>query len=105
MAAPTFVGAQNEVAPPDNQAGASANDAAPASSQADANANSQADANANTQSRTVSADQIPPAQAQALAQGDNKLVTNGPVPDTAANRAKFGQPMSHTGKATPPTGD
>jgi hypothetical protein len=44
---------------------------------------------------TVVAGQAPPAQVQALASGDNKTVTNGPVPDTPANRAKYGRPMSH----------
>ncbi|HLZ82067.1 MAG TPA: hypothetical protein VKQ54_00775 [Caulobacteraceae bacterium] len=32
-------------------------------------------------------------------------VTNGPVPDTAANRAKYGGPMSHAGKKTQPAGN
>lgn len=31
--------------------------------------------------------------------------TNGPVPDTAENRAKYGQPMSHAGKRTAPAGN
>ncbi len=35
----------------------------------------------------------------------NTLVTNGPVPDTAANRAKYGAPMSNTGKKTAPAGN
>jgi hypothetical protein len=34
-----------------------------------------------------------------------ELVTNGPVPDTPANRARYGQPMSHAGKATAPRGN
>jgi len=34
-----------------------------------------------------------------------KLVTNGPVPDTAENRAKYGQPMSRAGKRTAPRGN
>ena len=32
-------------------------------------------------------------------------VTNGPVPDTAENRAKYGQPMSHAGKRTAAKGN
>lgn len=32
-------------------------------------------------------------------------VTNGPVPDTAENRAKYGQPMSRAGKRTAATGN
>lgn len=53
----------------------------------------------------VTTGQAPDAQVQALASGDNRLVTNGPVPDTAANRAKFGKPLSHAGKKTAPTGN
>lgn len=34
-----------------------------------------------------------------------QVVTNGPVPDTPANRAKFGGPMSHAGKMTTPAGN
>jgi len=34
-----------------------------------------------------------------------ELVTNGPVPDTPQNRARYGQPMSHAGKATAPKGN
>jgi hypothetical protein len=32
-------------------------------------------------------------------------VTNGPVPDTAENRARYGQPMSRAGKRTAPVGN
>jgi hypothetical protein len=32
-------------------------------------------------------------------------LTNGPVPDTAENRAKYGGPMSHAGKRTAPKGN
>ena len=32
-------------------------------------------------------------------------VTNGPVPDTAENRAKYGGPMSHAGKRTAAKGN
>ncbi len=32
-------------------------------------------------------------------------VTNGPVPDTPANRAKYGAPMSHAGKTSKPAGN
>ena len=34
-----------------------------------------------------------------------RTVTNGPVPDTAENRAKYGQPLSHAGKRTTPAGN
>ena len=34
-----------------------------------------------------------------------RVVTNGPVPDTAENRARYGQPMSRAGKMTAPLGN
>jgi hypothetical protein len=33
------------------------------------------------------------------------VVSNGPVPDTAANRAKYGKPMSNAGRMTKPAGN
>ena len=32
-------------------------------------------------------------------------VTNGPIPDTPENRAKYGAPMSRAGKKTAPVGN
>lgn len=34
-----------------------------------------------------------------------RTVTNGPVPDTPENRAKYGQPLSRAGKLTTPAGN
>jgi len=34
-----------------------------------------------------------------------KVLTNGPVPDTAENRQKYGGPMSRAGKHTAPRGN
>jgi hypothetical protein len=34
-----------------------------------------------------------------------EVVTNGPVPDTPANRARYGGPMSNAGKKTAPRGN
>ena len=34
-----------------------------------------------------------------------QTTTNGPVPDTAANRRKYGGPMSNAGRRTAPSGD
>ncbi|HYG25372.1 MAG TPA: hypothetical protein VD906_00540 [Caulobacteraceae bacterium] len=34
-----------------------------------------------------------------------RVVTNGPVPDTAENRARYGQPLSRAGKASTPAGN
>ncbi|HWF00945.1 MAG TPA: hypothetical protein VG248_14190 [Caulobacteraceae bacterium] len=43
--------------------------------------------------------------AQYVQQGSNTLVTNGPVPDTPANRARYGRPMSRAGRHTAPAGN
>ncbi len=47
----------------------------------------------------------PPERAWTLKAGDPHVVTNGPVPDTAENRAKYGQPMSNGGQRTKPVGN
>jgi hypothetical protein len=47
----------------------------------------------------------PPGQAAALTPGDPSVVSNGPVPDTKANRAKYGKPLSAAGRATQPAGN
>ena len=60
---------------------------------------------ANASTGPIPADQLPQGQAAALAAGDNHMVTNGPVPDTPANRAKYGGPKSHGGRTTPPVGN
>ena len=40
-----------------------------------------------------------------LKAGDPDVVSNAPVPDTQENRAKYGRPMSHAGRATAPSGN
>ena len=45
------------------------------------------------------------ADVAATATFTNMTVTNGPVPDTAENRAKYGQPLSHAGKRTAARGN
>lgn len=47
----------------------------------------------------------PVEQAGALVAGSPTVVSNGPVPDTKANRARYGQPLSATGRATQPAGN
>ena len=37
--------------------------------------------------------------------GDPNVVSNGPVPDTPENRAKYGKPMSNAGKRSTPAGN
>jgi len=34
-----------------------------------------------------------------------QVVTNGPIPDTAANRARYGGPKSHAGRRTKASGN
>ncbi len=69
------------------------------------NAPSAGAAGMNTNAMTVDPAQAPASQVQALQQGDNALVTNGPVPDTPASRAKYGRPLSNAGKKTAPAGN
>ena len=47
----------------------------------------------------------PASDAWRMTQRDPDVVTNGTVPDTPQNRQRYGGPMSHAGKMTPPTGD
>lgn len=47
----------------------------------------------------------PPDQAWKLKAGDASVVTNGPVPDTAENRARYGAPISNGGRKTRPAGN
>jgi hypothetical protein len=47
----------------------------------------------------------PPDQAYRLKAGDPSVVSNGPVPDTAENRAKYGAPLSNGGRQTTPAGN
>jgi hypothetical protein len=46
-----------------------------------------------------------PAPAGASATVTSELIASAPVPDTPANRARYGQPMSHAGKSTAPRGN
>jgi len=45
------------------------------------------------------------ADVSATTSFSNLTVTNGPVPDTAENRAKYGQPLSRAGKRTAARGN
>ncbi len=53
----------------------------------------------------VAATPAPSEPAATPAPGAAMVVSNGPVPDTAANRAKYGQPLSRAGQATDPAGN
>ena len=60
-----------------------------------------ADTSASVTTTTAAAD----TGAAANASYTTMTVTNGPVPDTAENRAKYGQPMSRAGKRTSARGN
>ncbi len=47
----------------------------------------------------------PADQAYTLKAGDPTVVSNAPIPDTRANRQRFGRPMSMTGRKTAPAGN
>jgi hypothetical protein len=54
----------------------------------------------------ASSDVVSISPDQARAEGiPVQTVTNGPVPDTVENRARYGQPMSRAGKMTRPAGN
>lgn len=54
---------------------------------------------------TTSAPAATSAGVNASMGGNVQLITNGPVPDTPENRAKYGDPMSRAGKRTAPAGN
>jgi hypothetical protein len=54
---------------------------------------------------TTSTDTAAPTGTASAASFTSMTVTNGPVPDTKENRAKYGQPMSRAGKRTAAAGN
>ena len=58
-----------------------------------------------TGAMVVRQDSVSPQQAAMLKAGDANVVTNGPIPDTAENRARYGAPISNGGKRTAPAGN
>ncbi len=56
-------------------------------------------------SATVPADTTSPAAPTTADASGNQVVSNGPVADTPANRAKYGKPMSMAGRMTKPAGN
>ncbi len=55
------------------------------------------------QDASALAPQVPPDQA--LTPQGPTVIASQPVPDTPQNRAKYGQPMSRSGRLTKPIGD
>ncbi len=58
-----------------------------------------------TGAMVVRQDSVSPELAARLKAGDANVVTNGPIPDTAENRARYGAPISNGGKRTAPAGN
>jgi hypothetical protein len=58
-----------------------------------------------TGAMVVRQDSMSPEQAAMLKAGDANVVTNGPIPDTPENRARYGAPISNGGKRTAPAGN
>ncbi len=53
----------------------------------------------------VTSSPTPVDQAYLLKAGEPKVVSNGPVPDTTANRQLYGGPTSNAGRHTAPQGN
>jgi len=65
------------------------------------------DTNANMPTATPASQAAMPASATVGGTDASgaQVVSNGPVPDTPANRHKYGRPMSMAGKMTKPAGN
>ena|SRR5665213_3122335 len=61
--------------------------------------------NANSGATTAPASSSTLGDPTTMKAGDASVVSNGPVPDTAENRAKYGKPMSNAGKKSAPAGN
>ncbi len=59
----------------------------------------------NTGAVVYQSSPTPADQAYALKAGDPTVVSNAPVPDTKANRARYGRPLSMTGRKTSAAGN
>ncbi len=102
LAAPAAF-AQSSGAPTDPNA-----QAAPQGSMGDQNAPSApsaASSGVNTSAIVYQSSPTPADQAYALKAGDPTVVSNAPIPDTRANRQRFGRPLSMTGRKTAPAGN
>lgn len=113
--APLWAQAQPTTAPQSEPAAPPAAHAAPVNPAAPAAADAASPVAASTRDETAplgsSANPMPASsptpvgQASTLVAGDPTVVSNGPVPDTKANRARYGQPLSATGRRTEPAGN
>ena len=97
FAVPAF--AQSDPSTPSDQT------MAPATADQQPTAPAAANAGVNTSGVIPLSSPTPPALASRLTAADPTVVSNGPVADTPENRAKYGGPMSRTGKRTAPAGN
>ena len=68
-----------------------------------ASAEAAAQVNLNPAGGFASSDTL--GDASKMKAGDANVVSNGPVPDTRENRAKYGRPMSQAGRHTQAAGN
>src|SRR5688572_27865140 len=96
--------AKSDVTPPADETAASSTstDTTVSSTPADTTSTTTTDTttSATTDTTTTSATATSATSSGTAASFTTQMVTNGPVPDTAENRAKYGQPMSRAGKRT-----
>ena len=117
LAVPAVVHAQNVAPPADKSSATVAQAPAPGSMSAqsamapDASVPASATVPAATSPGAATTDAAatnpvaPSAPAAGASPADAVVVSNAPVPDTRANRAKYGRPLSHAGNLTDPAGN
>ena len=71
----------------------------------DMNARSATHMGVNTSGVVLLSSPTPASQAWRLRAGDPNVISNQPVADTRANRARYGQPLSNAGRRTAPVGN
>jgi len=94
-------GAATSSARPSGQAGA-ADSTAPAAGPAQSPSGA---SSPSSDAATVAPAAGAPTQRAPSAGAGTELLTNGPIPDTKENRAKYGQPLSNAGRATKAAGN
>ena len=65
----------------------------------------QLDVTAQTAETSTAADVTATVDEVATPTVTTQVIASAPVPDTPANRARYGQPLSHAGKMTAPRGN
>jgi len=97
--------AQEPQAPAAPAPGSTTNDGNAAQTPSEAPAPPAPTASASTETAPAAPAASTDVSATAQSTFTNMTVTNGPVPDTRENRAKYGQPLSRAGKRTAARGN